>query len=219
MTTKLTVKPMMALYGIKVGCIYLILLALGTGLAADDTDVAQDAFHEAVNAVRDKDFALATELFLVLAEQDDHDAQFNLAILLQSGQGTPQNFTIALEWAFLAKLGGVEPAADLAEALMGKVLPITQTEVAIRIDEHLQARLAAGERAAIMQYVAFNRTKYENPDLETAYIWSLIGAALSVSGAAKVRDEIEGDLETRVILPAQDAAQKMFSEQNMVSLF
>ncbi|AGI68519.1 hypothetical protein OAN307_c29690 [Octadecabacter antarcticus 307] len=219
MTKKLEVKPMGVLYGVTVVGIYAALLALGTSLAADNTDDAQDGFHEAVNAVKDKDFALATDLFSVLAEQDDHDAQFNLAILLQSGQGMPQNFTLALEWAFMAKLGGVEPAVDLSETLMGKVLPSTQTEVAMRIDEHLQERLAGGERAAIMQYVAFNRTKYANPDLETAYIWSLIGAALSVNGAAEVRDEIEGNLETRVILPAQDAARKMFSEQNMVTLF
>jgi hypothetical protein len=102
---------------------------------------------------------------------------------------------------------------------MQKVLPDTQADVALRIDEHLLERLATGERAAIMQYVAFNRTKYANPDLETAYIWSVIGAALSISGASGLRDEIESNLETSIILSAQDTAQKMFSEQEMINLF
>ena len=79
--------------------------------------------------------------------------------------------------------------------------------------------MADGERAAIMQYVVFNRTKYTNPDLETAYIWAVIGAALSVNGASGLRDEIESNLETNVILSSQDTAQKMFSEQEMISLF
>ena len=201
------------------GVIFFILLAPRTGIATDHLEVTPDTFNEAVNAVRDKDFVLANNLFFLLSEQDDHDAQYNLAILLKSGQGTTQNFTLALEWALLAKLGGVDRATNLSEALMQKVLSDTQTDVALRIDEHLQGRLANGERAAIMQYVAFNRTKYANPDLETAYIWSVIGAALSVRGSSNLRDEIEGNLETSVILSAQDKAQKMFSEQEMIALF
>ncbi|MFT7494940.1 MAG: hypothetical protein ACI9RO_002398 [Alteromonas macleodii] len=204
---------------VLVGLILSTFLAPRTCIAADHLEITVNTFNEAVDAVRDKDFVLANDLFSILSEQNDHDAQYNLAILLKSGEGTPQNFTLALEWALLAKLGGVERATDLIEALTQKVLPDTQADVALRIDEHLKGRLADGERAAIMQYVVFNRTKYTNPDLETAYIWAVIGAALSVNGASGLRDEIEGNLETNVILSSQDTAQKMFSEQEMISLF
>jgi hypothetical protein len=219
MSLKLIANATCHLRWVLIGLILFIFLAPRIGIAADHLEVTTDTFNEAVDAVRDKDFVLANDLFSILSEQNDHDAQYNLAILLNSGEGTPQNFTLALEWALLAKLGGVERATDLTEALKQKVLPDTQADVALRIDEHLQGRLANGERAAIMQYVAFNRTKYTNPDLETAYIWAVIGAALSVSGASGLRDQIEGNLETSVILSSQDTAQKMFSQQEMISLF
>jgi TPR repeat protein len=219
MSLKLIANATYHLRPVLTGLIFFIFLAPRIGIAADHLEVTGDTFNEAVAAVRAKDFVLANDLFFILSEQDDHDAQYNLAILLKSGEGTPQNFTQALEWAYLAKLGGVERATDLTETLMQKVLPDTQADVALRIDEHLLERLATGERAAIMQYVAFNRTKYANPDLETAYIWSVIGAALSISGASGLRDEIESNLETSIILSAQDTAQKMFSEQEMINLF
>jgi hypothetical protein len=119
----------------------------------------------------------------------------------------------------LAQLGGVTRAPDIADSLIDKVLPATQLDIASRIDTRLRDRLSRGDRKAIMQFVVFNRTILERPDLETAYIWSLIGAALGVQLATEARDEISTELEARIILSAQDMARQMFLDQNMGSLF
>jgi hypothetical protein len=198
----------------------VLMLTLGQPLLAREVvPASSDPFRAAVQAVTAGDFLQANELFLMLAEQDDHEAQFNLAVLLRAGKGLPQNFVRALEWAWLAQLGGVARAPDIADSLIDKVLPATQVDIASRIDTRLRGRLSRGDREAIMQFVVFNRTILERPDLETAYIWSLIGAALGVQLAIEARDEISTELEARIILSAQDMAHQMFLDQNMGSLF
>jgi hypothetical protein len=197
----------------------LILTLAQPLMAREAVPASSDPFGAAVQAVTAGDFFRANELFLMLAEQDDHEAQFNLAVLLRAGKGFPQNFVLALEWAWLAQLGGVARAPDIADSLIDKVLPATQVEIASHIDTRLRGRLSRGDREAIMQFVVFNRTILERPDLETAYIWSLIGAALGVQLAIEARDEISTELEARIILSAQDMAHQMFMDQNMGSLF
>jgi hypothetical protein len=198
----------------------VLLLTLAQPLPADNAvPTSSDPFRAAVQAVTEGDFLRANELFLMLAEQDDHEAQFNLAVLLRAGKGLPQNFALALEWTWLAQLGGVVRAPDVADSLIDKVLPATQVDIASRIDMRLRDRLSRGDREAIMQFVVFNRTILERPDLETAYIWSLIGAALGVQLAIEAREEISTELEARIILSAQDMARQMFLDQDMGSLF
>lgn len=204
---------------IATGSFCALLLITGTVLAAEGSDASPDPFDAAVDAVKAEEFGLANDLFFALAEQDDHDAQFNLAILLEAGKGTPQNYSLALEWAWLAQLGGVTRAQALADRLAEKLLPATKDMIASRIDSRLQDRLSKGDSAAIMQYVAFNQTILARPDLETAYIWTLIGAALNIAQAATTRNDIEGTLEPRVILAAQDTARMMFLDQDMALLF
>lgn len=209
-----------SLFGrISVGSFCAFLAISGAGLAAEEPQANPDPFDAAVEAVKAKNFVLAHDLFFALAEQDDHDAQFNLAVLLEAGKGTPQSYGLALEWAWLAHLGGVERAAELADRLAEKLLPATKDSIALRISQRLEARLSKGDRAAIMQYVRFNQTILTKPDLETAYIWTLIGAALNIETAVAVRDEIEEALETWVVLSAQETARTLFVGQDMALLF
>lgn len=202
----------------SLACVMILTLAQPLQ-AKEAVPASSDPFRAAVQAVTTGDFFRANELFLLLAEQDDHEAQFNLAVLLHAGKGLPQNFVLALEWAWLAQLGGVARAPDIADSLIAKVLPEMQVDIASRIDTRLRDRLTQGDREAIMQFVAFNRTILERPDQETAYIWSLIGAALGVQLAIEARDELSTELEARIILSAQDMAHQMFLDQNMGSLF
>jgi len=195
------------------------LAALGTGAMAEAHVREADPFQSAVQAVQSKEFATATSLFETLAQKEDHDAQFNLAVLLRAGQGRPQNFVQALEWSLLAQLGGVERAirfsADLSELVSADV----QAAIFERIDQRLRARLERGDRRAIMQYIDFNSTTLPDPDMQTAYVWSLIAAALGVDNAAAKRDEIMAELETDVILTSQDEARALFDAQDMTTLF
>ncbi len=195
------------------------LATLGTGAMAEAHLAEADPFQRAVRAVQAKDFATATSVFETLAQEDDYDAQFNLALLLRAGQGLPQNFVQALEWSLLAQLGGVERAIKFSADLSGLVTADAQDVVFERIDQRLRTRLERGDRSAIMQYIEFNSTILPEPDMQTAYVWSLIAAALGVDNAATRRDEIMSELETDVILTSQDEARVLFEDQDMTTLF
>ena len=84
-----------------------LLVSLPVKAQIDNSDAT---FNEAIQAVKDKDFRHAAKLFLIQAENDQHDAQYNLALLLEAGKGTPQNYAKALTWAWSAQLGGIEAA-------------------------------------------------------------------------------------------------------------
>ena len=185
-------------------------------LSAEETP---DPFQAAVQAAKAQDFTQAADLFEVLAQEGDHDAQFNFAVLLKSGKGRPQHFAQALEWALLAQLGGVTRAATLAEELMDIVQPPALRDIEGRIQERMQDRLARGDRDAVMQYVQLTREVLQKPDLEEAYLWTLLGSALGVPEAAAERDDIANELEIKTIAAVQDTARDMFIDQQMEQRF
>ena len=61
-------------------------------------------FNEAVQAVKERDYTRALNLFEKQATNAKHDAQYNMAVLLQAGKGRPRNYSTALYWSWLAKL-------------------------------------------------------------------------------------------------------------------
>ena len=81
----------------------------------DDIATSDKTFQEAVKAVKEKNYAHAYSLFELQAQAAQHDAQFNLALLLKSGRGTPQHYPDALMWSWLSYLGGIEKSKMLAD--------------------------------------------------------------------------------------------------------
>ena len=79
-------------------------------------------FKMATDFVKEKKYAQAVSIFEELARNNEHDAQYNLAFLINGGKGTTKNYGEALFWAFLSKLGKIEKAEELSEEL-GKIVP------------------------------------------------------------------------------------------------
>ena len=97
--------------------VFLLSFLLPSKLISADINTSNVTFAEAVQAVKDKNYQHAVNLFELQAFAAQHDAQYNLALLLQSGKGRPQNYQQALFWAWSAFLGGIEPAHELSEDL------------------------------------------------------------------------------------------------------
>ncbi len=113
-------------------------------------------FAEAVAAVKSRDYSRAVKLFKQQAEANQHDAQYNLAVLLKAGKGTPQDFLNGLIWSWSAYLGGIEAAEDLADELLDLV-PENSVETAREaVATRLQARIADGEKPAVMQFARYH---------------------------------------------------------------
>ena len=191
-------------------------LALAVPLPATaQIDSSTATFNEAVQAVKDKNFRHAVKLFSLQAENNQHDAQYNLAILLEAGKGAPQDFTKALIWAWSAQLGGIEAAEELAENLSGYLPEKSIEEVREAVRARLEARIEAGSPDAVSQFATFHLQMLDEPDYETAYVWFSISAALGLDGALKARDDARDNVDDEKIVDLQREAGTIYESLNI----
>ena len=173
-------------------------------------DTSNATFNEAVQAVKDKNFRHAAKLFALQAENNQHDAQYNLAILLEAGKGVPQDFTKALIWAWSAQLGGIEAAEELAEDLTGYLPEKSIEEVREAVRARLEARIRAGSADAVSQFASFHLQMLDEPDYETAYIWFSISTALGLKGTLEARDNARDNIEDERLVELQSKAGTIY---------
>ena len=196
--------------------VFLLSFLLPSKLILADITTSNVTFAEAVQAVKDKNYQHAVNLFELQAFAAQHDAQYNLALLLQSGKGRPQNYQQALFWAWSAYLGGIKPAQELSEDLKN-LLPEDSLKVTReKLIETLQDRIDAGDRSALMELALFYKEISEEPNFEEAYLWYSIASAFLLEGAIFERDEAAGKVETKSMVELQERAGTIFEKLSSV---
>ena len=197
------------------GSVALGLPLVGSSASTAQIDTSTATFNEAVQAVKDKNFRHAAKLFALQAENNQHDAQYNLAILLEAGKGVPQDFTKALIWAWSAQLGGIEAAEELAEDLTGYLPEKSIEEVREEVRARLEARIKAGSADAVSQFASFHLQMLDEPDYETAYIWFSISTALGLKGTLEARDDARDNVEDERLVDLQSEAGTIYESLNI----
>ena len=170
------------------------LLGMSANASDPQTKMENKAFKEAVKAVKDKNYAHAITLFEAQAKTPRHDAQHNLAVLLNAGKGRPRNYVDALFWSWQAQLGGIEDAEDLANDIVDLLPPKVVDEVRSRVGEALQARIDAMDLKTIQQFANYHLTILAQPDYGNAYIWYSIAAAINLPETSDARDDAESQI-------------------------
>ena len=201
-------------------CLTSVLLAVAVAApvsASDDIDTSNATFAEAIQAVKDRDCRHSTKLFRLQAEQNQHDAQYNLALLLEAGKGAPQNFSEALVWAWSAKLGGIEASGDLAEDLLDMLPEDAVDDVRKKVKQRLEDRIDAGNAPAVYQLAQYHLEIVEEPDFEMAYIWYSISTAIGLPGSLEARDDARGNVDDEKIAELQDKAGTIYESLNITS--
>ena len=197
------------------GTVVLSLALAVSNPTAAQIDTSTATFNEAVQAVKDKNFRHAAKLFALQAENNQHDAQYNIAILLEAGKGVPQDFTKALIWAWSAQLGGIEAAKELAEDLTGYLPEKSIEQVREAVRARLEARIRAGSADAVSQFARFHLQMLDEPDYETAYIWFSISAALGLKGTLEARDDARDNVEDERLVDLQSEAGSIYESLNI----
>ena len=197
------------------GTVVLSLALAATNPSAAQIDTSTATFNEAVQAVKDKNFRHAAKLFALQAENNQHDAQYNIAILLEAGKGVPQDFTKALVWAWSAQLGGIEAAEELAEDLTGYLPEKSIEEVREAVRARLEARIRAGSADAVSQFASFHLQMLDEPDYERAYIWFSISTALGLKGTLEARDDARDNVEDERLVDLQSEAGTIYESLNI----
>ena len=191
-----------------------LTFCLSTVGASAESHSDNKAFNAAVEAVKARDYSRALILFEQQANDAEHDAQYNMAVLSQAGKGRPRNYPDALYWSWLAQLGGIEEAEDIANDMLDILTEDDVKAVRVRVFENLQSRLENGEINAISQFADYHLNVLEEPDHGTAYIWYSIAVALNIPDMIEPRDNTESDIEAKELTRLQTEAKELFKKYN-----
>ena len=187
-----------------------LTFCLSTVGASAESHSDNKAFNAAVEAVKARDYSRALILFEQQANDAEHDAQYNMAVLSQAGKGRPRNYPDALYWGWLAQLGGIEEAEKIASEMLDILTEDDVEAVRVRVLENLQSRLENGEINAISQFADYHLNVLEEPDHGTAYIWYSIAVALNIPDMIEPRDNTESDIEAEELARLQTEAKELF---------
>jgi TPR repeat protein len=183
-----------------------LLAAPIAAMAAPTADLAA-----AIAALRAGNAPQAALILHDLAGQGQPDAMFNLALLYFDGIGVPQNHREALYWGWRARLAGIPAAPALLARMADAATPELRSELAARINADLDPRIAMGEGRAMLERSALLLDLLAEPDLQGAYVWQALSAALGTPNAAPAREATFARIDPKDRLAAQDAAVAMLA--------
>ena len=169
-------------------------------------------FKMATDFVKEKRYTEAVSIFEELARNNEHDAQYNLAFLINGGKGITKNYSEALFWAFLARLGKIEKAEELTEDLIDIVPEKVLKDVREKVLEHLLVRFDNKDRAVLTELGDFYLLILDEQDFENAYLWYNVASAIGIENSGDIRDKVEKELEPDTIAKMQSASRKLYEE-------
>ena len=190
--------------------VWITCVSLIVGAGSVVAEGHRSEFAEAVMLVKQKEYSSAYLIFDKLAQDHDHDAQFNVAVMLKKGMGHPANYKSALKWSWLAELGGLSKATELRDDLTSLVPEETQDQVRAEILQILQKRLDEGDKNVILQLAQYHISVAVEADYKNAYALRALAAALNVKKAFELRNDVEVELSAEDLTEAQDIAAKLF---------
>ena len=177
-----------------------------------DIDESLVKFQEGVDAVKEKNYEVAADIFEELASLGDIDAQFNLAILTRNGLGRAQNYSDALYWTWLSFVGGLEKSEKVLEKILELVPENSQVEIRARVSAYILDQINSGDRKALMHYGKYYLDVLSDADYNKAYLFYSIASAFGEQGAKEKRDKVLDDMDNERIVEVQSQASVMFEK-------
>ena len=169
-------------------------------------------FQKGVDAVKEKNYEIAADIFEELASLGDVDAQFNLAILTRNGLGRAQNYSDALYWTWLSFTGGLEKSEKVLEKILELVPEDSQKEISESVSSYILDQINSGNRKALMHYGKYYLDVLSDADYSKAYLFYSIASAFGEQGAKEKRDKVLDDMDNDRIVEIQSQASVMFDK-------
>ena len=169
-------------------------------------------FQKGVEAVKNKEYAIAADIFEELAIAGDMDAQFNYAILVRNGLGRAQNYSEALYWTWLSYASGLEKADKVLEKIIELVPEESHQQIRERVSLFILNKINSGDRAFLLNFGKYYLNILPEEDYNKSYLFYSIAAAFGEDGAKEKRDEILVDVDNEKIVEIQTQASDMFEK-------
>ena len=193
-------------------CLYSLLTLFFFSTSFAQITDSDRLFKMATDFVKEKRYTEAVSIFEELARNNEHDAQYNLAFLINGGKGITKNYSEALFWAFLAHLGKIEKAEELTEDLIDIVPEKVLGDVRKKVLEHLLVRFENRDKAVLTELGDFYLLVLDEQDFENAYLWYNVASAIGIENSGDIRDKVEKELEPDTIVKMQAASRKRYEE-------
>ena len=193
-------------------CFYSLLTLFFFSTSFAQITDSDRLFKMATDFVKEKRYNEAVSIFEELAKNNEHDAQYNLAFLINGGKGITKNYSEALFWAFLARLGKIEKAEELTEDLIDIVPEKVLKDVREKVLEHLLVRFDNKDRAVLTELGDFYLLILDEQDFENAYLWYNVASAIGIENSGDIRDKVEKELEPDTIVKIQSVSRKRYEE-------
>ena len=169
-------------------------------------------FQKGVEAVKNKEYALAADIFEELAITGDMDAQFNYAILVRNGLGRAQNYSEALYWTWLSYASGLEKADKVLKKILELVPEESHQQIRERVSLFILNKINSGDRGSLLNFGKYYLNILPEEDYNKSYLYYSIAAAFGEDGAKEKRDEILIDVDNEKIVEIQTQASEMFEK-------
>ena len=177
------------------------------------TDLNVDqSFRTAVKLVEDKQYVGAINVFMVLAERDIPEAQYNLSLLLFNGLGAPKNFKGALKWAWKAYLNEHEFAQSQVNDIIEIIPADVRDSVANELIQELSDIAKNRDQLATLKVGITYTELLSEPDYLSAYVWLSIAQAYGIEKASLLLMDVTDQLTIEEVLVQQELAAKLFEE-------
>ena len=177
----------------------------------NDLNVDQ-SFRTAVKLVEDQQYIDAINIFMVLAEKDIPEAQYNLSLLLFNGLGAPKNFKGALKWAWKAYLNEHEFAQTQVNDIIDMIPADVRDSVANELIQELSEIAKNRDQLAALKVGITYIELLSEPDYLSAYVWLSIAQAYGIEKASLILMDVTDQMTIEEVLAQQESATELFEE-------
>ena len=185
--------------------------AVSAGSHLNDINVDQ-SFRTAVKLVEDQQYIDAINIFMILAEREVPEAQYNLSLLLFNGLGAPKNFKGALKWAWKAYLNDHEFAQTQVNDILDLIPADVRDSVANELIQELSEIAKNKDQLATLKVGITYTELLSEPDYLSAYVWLSIAQAYGIEKASLLLMDVTDQMTIEDVLAQQELAATLFEE-------
>ena len=190
--------------------IFIVVFSFGTVSIADDTK--EPNFVIAADAFQDGDYVDAAVRFGNLAANGNATAQYNYAMLVYKGVGSPSDFEEAWYWSWMARLAGIEKAVELTGQIAGELGLEHEETLLLRLRNTFEKDALQGDATALSNMAIFLTEAQTDPDLAEGYVWALVAQALGRTDVQYIVKKANDELELSVKIESQKKAKSIFKD-------
>ena len=190
--------------------ILIAVFSFGTVSIADDTK--EPDFVIAADAFQEGDYVDAAVRFGNLAANGNATAQYNYAMLVYKGVGSPSDFEEAWYWSWMARLAGIEKAVELTGQIAGELELEHEETLLLRLRNTFEKDALQGDATALSNMAIFLTEAQTEPDLAEGYVWALVAQALGRTDVQYIVKKANDELELSVKIESQKKAKSIFKD-------